>query len=365
MNYRDGLIISEKEHVNGKPVGVIKKIVSKGKDFCVFSSRYSGFDNEAFTNLNQTSFASKNTDKIQVIAFGGNICNSEDSTEKLRFLVEDFLKQNSNLQNIQDKINVTGVGYITSPLLTMGDVITDKYYCYLTEFAKRVFNFDGTIDDIAKRASNTILFSHCAGSEAVNVFLNALIEALEERHASVQKIDEILGSMLSINYASYMSDYGRVNTVIPAVNIFQASDSNNDGGRFMELDNIHKSDLKKITEVKKRVAKSKTLSMIEEISNWNGVLFWSSGNQNVLNLTFDKLNRGIKPHSPKSLIMRENDGHTKLLEDFSRIFGLWFDEVISDKHDSKNKIPVLKQYMSSSGLGKRVDSVSLNANAMS
>lgn len=365
MTYRDGLMISEKEHVNGEPVDVIKKIVTYGRDYYVSSMRYFGYDyDEVLTNLNQTSFTSKNTDKIQVIAFGGNICNSEKSAEGLRILVEDFIKQNSNMQNIQDRINVTGVGYISSPLLSMGELITIEYVNYLTEFAKRVFNLDGTIEDIAKRASNTILFSHCVGSEAINVFLNTLIDALDRKHASIQKIDEILGSMLAINYASYMSDFGMVNTVIPAVNIFQANDTNNDGGRFMSLDDIHKSDRKKIAEVKSRVAKSKVHSLAGEISNWNGVLFWSSGNQNVLNLTFDKLNRGVKLHSPKSLIMKENDGHTKLLEDFSKIFGFWFDEVISGKHDSKTKVPVLKQYISSSGLGKRISSELLNVKAM-
>lgn len=352
-----GLIVSENEKSNGKNIETIKKIFYYNGDYQTRIAKIkNGYDiDESYQKLSSTSFTCKNNDKVQIIAFGGNRCTNDKLVSGLKDLVTKIFSQTTKTTplNFEDKFNVTGVGYIGSPLEYDGAIVSKEYVEPLKRFTHRIFNLDGTIDDIRARASNTILFSHCVGSACADIVIESLIEELNQRQTPKETIQEILDSLLSINYASYHSNFGSANSYIPSVNLFQVGDVQNDGGKFMNLNDIYKGDKKKIQEIIARARKNNEVSLSNEIRKWNGMIMWSSENQNALNITLGKLKKAGKVHSPSELLYEE-DNYTKLQCEFLNVFTSWFDDVVSGKHKSFNKVPILRHSLSSQGFGKRV-----------
>ena len=346
-----GLIVGEEENVNGNKIDVIKRVSGYGKDFYTEIVRADGLQDVC--GLNETSFACKNNDKIQIVAFGGNRCTTDENVLKLKEVVKTIFSQRVLKSQVPNpKINVTTVGYQSSPLLNDGDMVRREYVEPLREFTKRIFNIDGTIDDIKNRASNTILFSHCVGGECLNMVIDSLENALYAKGASREDVDEVLNSLIAINYANYLPDWGESCSKIPCVNLFQAHDMQNDGAKFMNMNDVYKSDKKKLEGIKKRCRDYDGLPMVRELSHWNGMIIWTNENQKTLNITLDRLKRtNSHCHSPSDLIY--DDNHTEVLHNFLSVFKTWVDEVMSGKHGSETKVAVLKHKLESNGLGLR------------
>lgn len=347
-----GLIISENERYNGKTVEGTKLLYRDGLNYGVVFGR-DGDGMYDLRDLQDTSFVCKNPDEVQVIAFGGNLCTEIETAQRLKSCVTKILnKQISKSKISSKKINVTAVGYFSSPLYCDGGIIQRDYVEPLQMFTKRIFNTDGTIEDIKSRASNTVLFSHCVGRECIDVVVRALADELYYKGATNEQVEEILNSMLAINYAGYIPQHGSPILNIPSVDIFQVDDIQNDGRRFMEMDDIHRADKKKIDELKQRCRKASALSLLDEIKLWSGLIMWESGSQKHLNITLDTLKvKHAHSHNPTDLIYDEH--HSGVLKRFLSVFESWFEDVVNGKYSDSSKVAILKQKLSSAGMGKR------------
>lgn len=352
-----GFIVIEKEKYKGNQVDTIKVIEPENKDYITSIYRCTGEGNIELLkeNFESTSFACKNSDKVQIIAFGGNDCTQVDKVKNLSGIVEEIFNQTTDKKKKRKgkDINVTAIGYLINPLLNDGADIEQSYEYPLWMLAKRIFNTDGTIEDIKNRASNTIIFSHCVGGVCVDRVIDALELELRKKNATDSEISEIMNSMLAINYAKYVSQYGSCNSKIPTVNLFQVYDSQNDGSWFMR-DDISAQDVKKIKKVLAR--SKKDMSLIKEVKNWNGAILWNNKSGNTLNISLDRLkSSGGKIHNPSELIIHcDNSVSSSLLKDFMEAFNEWRDEVIDGKHSSNIKVPILRQKLQQNSLGKQM-----------
>lgn len=351
-----GFIVIEKDKYNGNLIDVVKVIAPGKKCYVTSTFKYkSDVDVDTYEEkFETTSFACKNNDKVQIIAFGGNDCTDVNRAKKLGGIVEEIFNQTTDKRKRRKgkEINVTTIGYTVNPLLNDGADIEQSYDYPLGILAKRIFNTDGTIEDIKNRASNTILFSHCVGGVCVDKIIDALEFELKKKNASEEEINEILNSLLTINYAKYVSQYGNRQSKIPTVNLFQVHDSN-DGSRFMK-DDVCTQDAKKMRKVLERCKVQ--MSLVSEVKNWNGVIFWSNKSGNTINISLDKLkSKGGKVHNPSDLIINcENSVSSDLLKDFMETFNEWRNEIVEGKHNDSVKISVLRQKLVQNSLGKQL-----------
>ncbi len=354
---RAGFIILEKEHFNGRNIDVLKLVTTEGKDYVTHIMKFKGENDIDMyeERFETTSLACKNKDKVQIIAFGGNDCTEIEKVQKLGGIVEEIFNQTTDKHKRRKgrDVNVTTIGYTINPLLEEGANIERTYDMPLELLARRIFNTDGSIEDIRNRAANTILFSHCVGGVCVDRIIEALENELVRKGATKSQISEILNSLIAINYAKYVPQQWNIKSKIPTVNLFQVYDLQNDGSWFMRED-VSAQDTKKIRKILERAKRE--MCLVSEVKRWNGAIVWNNEDGNILNISLDKLkSKGGKVHNPSDLILHcEKSESSSLLKDFMESFNEWRDEIVEGKHNSSVKIPILRQKLIQNSLGKQM-----------